>query len=132
MNLRDAYPLFLDHGRAERNYAQETLGKHRECFNSWILPHLGDKPLEEISRLDILSFRSKMKSANLGINRQYSILMVLKVFLKFCRQVLKLHCLDPDQEIRLPQRPTPHVQYLTDGEVEQVKEAIPLHTFTGL
>jgi hypothetical protein len=39
--------------------------------------------------------------------------MAMKVFCKFCRQVLKLECLDPDREIQLPQRPKPFVHYLT-------------------
>lgn len=132
MTVRDAYPLFMAHGRAERQYAKETLGKLRDCFQSWILPHLADRQVTEMSRLDILGFRSKMTDAKLGINRQYSILMVLKLFFKFCRQVLKLNCLDPDHELQLPKRPKPHVQYLTNKEVDQVRAVIPTTTFTGL
>lgn len=131
MKVAEAYPLFLVHGRAERQYAKETLGKLRECFQSWILPQLGQCPVAEVSRLDVMRFRGKLTDANLSANRQYSILMVLKLFLKFCRQVLKTECLDPN-EIRLPQRPQPHIQYLTNDEVERVRESIPATTFTGL
>jgi len=131
MTVQDAYPLFLAHGRAERQYARETLTKLQDCFRSWILPHLGERPVTDISRLDILTFRGRMTDAQLGTNRQYSILMMLKLFLKFCRQVLALNCLDPN-EIRLPQRPKPHVHYLTGEEVAQVRDAIPITTFTGL
>lgn len=132
MNIEEAHAIFLEYGRAERHYAKETLTKFKDCFRSWILPHLGDRPVEDISRLDMLSFRSKMVDANLGINRQYSILMVLKLFFKFCRQVMKINCLDPDREIQLPQRPKPHVHYLTNAEVEHIQKVIPIHTFTGL
>jgi integrase/recombinase XerD len=132
MNMQETYPVFLAHGRAERQYAKETLGKLKDCFHAWILPHLGPLPVEEISRIDILSLRSKMADASLSINRQYSILMVLKLFFRFCRQVLKINCLDPDTEIQLPQRPKPHVQYLTNEEVDQIQRAIPTMTFTGL
>ncbi len=131
MTIEEAYPLFLAHGRAERQYAKETLGKLKDCFTSWILPHLEGKDLEELSNLDILSFRSKMMDAKLGANRQYSILMVLKLFLKFCRHVLKLSCLDPN-EIRLPQRPNPDVHYLTNEEVDRLVGVINTTTFTGL
>jgi integrase/recombinase XerD len=131
MTVQEGYPLFIAHGRAERQYGKETLGKLRECFQSWILPRLGEVAVERISRLDILAFRGKMTDAGLGANRQYSILMVLKLFLKFCRQVLRLDCLDPN-EILLPQRPKPHVQYLTNEEVERARQAIPTTTFTGL
>jgi len=131
MNIEEAYPLFLAYGRAERQYAKETLGKLKDCFTSWILPHLGEKDPQGLSLLDILAFRSKMVDANLGTNRQYSILMALKLFLKFCRQVLKVNCLDPN-EIRLPKRPKPHVHYLTNEEVDRLRSVIPTTTFTGL
>jgi site-specific recombinase XerD len=96
------------------------------------LPNWGGLNIEAISRLDILGIRSKMVTSGLGINRQYSILMALKLFFKFCRNVLHLECLDPDREIQLPKRPKPHVQYLSNEECERIKEAIPIHTFTGL
>jgi integrase/recombinase XerD len=73
-----------------------------------------------------------MVDAKLSINRQYSILMALKVFFKFCRNVLKIECLDPSTEIRLPTRPKPHVHYLTNQEVHRVLDAIKTNTFTGL
>lgn len=131
MNVQDSYPLFMAHGRAERQYAVETLGKLKDCFRSWILPSFADRSIREISRVDILAFRARMTDARLGANRQYSILMVLKLFLKFCREILRLDCLDPN-EIRLPQRPRPHVHYLTNEEVEQIRRVIPTTTFTGL
>jgi hypothetical protein len=79
MRLEEAYPLFLTHGRAERQYAPETLTKLKDCFSAWILPQLGNKDLEALSRLDILRFRSALVDVNLGINRQYSLLMALKL-----------------------------------------------------
>jgi integrase/recombinase XerD len=132
MRLEEAYPLFLTHGRAERQYAAETLTKLKDCFSAWILPQLGNCDLESLSRLDILRFRSAMVDANLDINRIYSVLMTLKLFLKFCRQVLKLACLDPDTEVKLPQRPKPHVYYLTNEEVQRLLEVMNTNTFTGL
>ncbi len=126
-----AYNSFLAYGRAERNYAQETLTKHNDCFKSWILPHFGEKPVADIHRTDILAFRDAMVNRGIGINRQYSVLMTLKLFLKFCRSVLKLEGLDP-AEIRLPARPRPHVQYLTNEEIQRVLSVIPVHTITGL
>jgi hypothetical protein len=111
MTVQEAYPLFMAHGRAERQYAKETLGKLKDCFQSWILPRLGDRPVEDMTRLHVLAFRGGMTNAKLGANRQYSVLMVLKLFLKFCHQVLRLDCLGP-KEIHLPQRPKPHVQDL--------------------
>jgi len=132
MTVKEALPLFIAHGQAERHYAKETLMKFKDCFRCWILPHLGNHKIEAISRMDILGFRSKMVNSGVGINRQYSILMALKIFFKFCCNVLHLNCLDPDHEIQLPMRPKPHVHYLNNEEVEQIKRVIPIHTFTGL
>jgi site-specific recombinase XerD len=132
MKIEEAYPLFLTHGRAERQYAAETLAKLKDCFSAWILPQLGKCDLEALSRLDLLRFRSALVDANLGVNRIYSVLMALKLFLKFCRQVLKFACLDPDTEVKLPQRPKPHVHYLTNEEVQRVVDVINTNTFTGL
>jgi integrase/recombinase XerD len=132
MRVEEAYKLFLVHGQSERQYAKETIAKLRDCFSAWILPELGARDPEALSRMDIMNFRAALVMGKLGVNRQYSILMAMKVFLKFCRRVLKLNCLDPDTEISLPRRPKPHVHYLTNEEVDQVSKAIRTNTFSGL
>lgn len=131
MKTNEAYKLFMTYGRGERNYARETLIKLKDCFAAWILPIFGDQEVEDISRLDIVQFRSKMVDRGIGTNRQYSVVMALKLFLKFCREVLRVSCLDPN-EIRLPARPKPQVQYLTNEEVRRMRDAIPVNTFVGL
>jgi integrase/recombinase XerD len=132
MKIREAHNLFLSYGRGERNYAPETLIKLRDCFNAWVLPILGDLDVQDLTRMDVVTLRNAMLDRRVGVNRQYSVLMALKVFCKFCRQVLKLHCLDSDREIQLPQRPKPFVQYLTNEEVARLRNALETHTFTGL
>jgi hypothetical protein len=49
-----------------------------------------------LARYDVLLLRSALVDAKLDTNRQHGVLMTLKLFLKFCRQVLKLNCLDPN------------------------------------
>jgi integrase/recombinase XerD len=132
MTIREAHNLFLSYGRGERNYAPETMIKLRDCFNAWILPALGDLAVADLSRMDVVGLRNAMLDRGVGISRQYSVLMALKTFLKFCRQVLRLTCLDPDREIRLPVRPKPFVHYLTNEEVSRLRNAIETHTFVGL
>src|ERR1051326_7752227 len=95
MDIQEVIPLFLTHGKVERGYARQTVDKHRDCLQAWILPYFRDRSVESISRLDILAFRSEMTAAQLGTNRQYSILMVLKLLLGFCRAVPRLSTLDP-------------------------------------
>lgn len=69
MTLHDAATLFLTYGRAERNYAPQTLGKLNDCLRSWILPILGPKRLSDIGRVDIIQFRSAMVEKGIGTNR---------------------------------------------------------------
>jgi integrase/recombinase XerD len=132
MTIREAHKLFLIYGRGERNYAVETLTKLKDCFNAWILPMLGDIDVTEVTRMDVVKLRNAMVDRGIGVNRQYSVLMALKVFCKFCRQLLKLNCLDPDREIHLPLRSKPFVHYLTNAEVQRLRHAIETHKFAGL
>jgi integrase/recombinase XerD len=132
MTIKEAYNPFMAYGRGERNYARETLTKRKDCFNAWILPILGDIEIDSLTRMDVVQLRNAMVDRQLGGHRQYSVIAALKVFCKFCRQVLKLNCLDPDREIQLPQRPQPFVHYLTNEEVERLRNALEIHTFTGL
>lgn len=131
MTIEQTYKVFMQWARAERGYARETLLKHRDCFSVWILPLFGSRQVESIDRLDIIELRSAMKDRGVGIARQYSVLMTLKVFFKFCRTILKIDCLDSDREIQLPKRKTPHVEYLTNHEVKRLISAIPSTSFTG-
>ena len=131
MNTSEAFGPFLSFCQSERHVAPSTLSKYRDCFESWIQPTFGRKDVSEISRLSVLELRQAMVDRNLSVARQYSIIMFLKSFLKFCRSTLGVSCLDP-ADIKLPKRPAPHVEYLTNGEIQQVLDAIKTETFTGL
>ena len=131
MQIIEAFESFLTYGRSERLHAIETQKKYRDCFTSWILPRLGHVPIEAITRLDILTFRQEIVSRGLSVSRQASILIVLKSFLKFCRTVLKIECLDP-AEISLPNRGRPNVLVLSDQELRKMFDAVYVHTFAGL
>jgi len=132
MKIEEAHNLFLSWGRGERNYSRESQLKLRDCFNVWILPHLGEKNLAELTRMDVVALNNAMLDRKLGIDRRYGVLMTLKSFCKFCREVLKLNCLDPHREIQLPKRPKPFVEYLSNEDVRRVRDAVEAHTFTGL
>ena len=131
MTFQNAFQPFLVHGQVERCYSPQTLDKFRDCFRSWIQPHLGSLAVEEVAYLHLLEFRKRMADSRLSIARQYSILMVLKLFFRFCRIQLKLSCMDP-AEIRLPRRIHKQVEFLTEKEVAQLLRIIPTHTITGL
>lgn len=130
MLLQTLVQPYVTFCKAERNNAPETLEKYRECFRTWIIPQLGDKDVENISRLDILGLREKMVTRRLSVSRQYGVLIVVKSFLKFCRHVLKLNVLDPT-EILLPNRGKPQVVALTNAEIEALVSKIDPNTFAG-
>src|ERR1700704_1764741 len=118
MQVSEAAEAFFLYARVDRMYALETQTKIRDCFRSWILPKFGARQVESLSVMDVLEFRRAMMDRRLSIARQYSLLVVLKLFLKFCRSVLKLAALDP-AELRLPRRPRHRVEFLTDEEVNR-------------
>ena len=132
MKIIEANNLYLSYARGERNYAAETLITVKGALRRWIVPMLGDIEVADLTRMDIVRLRTAMVDRKIGIAHQYSVLMTLKGFCKFCRQVLKLNCLDPDREIKLPQRPKPFVHYLTNEEVGRLRDAIETTKFTGL
>lgn len=129
--IEQAAKTYLVYAEVERLYARETVGKLKECFRSWLLPCLGQIEVSALSRLHVLDLRSRMSDRRLSPARQYSILMTLKMFLKFCRTFLGIVCLDPS-EIRLPRRTGYRVTFLTDEEVRLLVRAIPTHTLIGL
>src|SRR5579884_2163604 len=130
MLLTNAAEPYLAFCKAERQNAPETLGKYRECFRTWIIPYLGNKELETVTRLEILGLRQAMLERGLSISRQYTVLIVLKSFLKFCRAILKIAALDP-AEIPLPNRGSPKVTALTNEEIERLVSQIDTNTFAG-
>jgi integrase/recombinase XerD len=131
MKVSEAITPFISYCQAERDSAASTLAKYQDCFNCWLSPCLSGKALEDINRLDVLGLRQAMTERQLSIARQYSVVMCLKSFLRFCRSILGAACLDP-AEIPLPKRPAPEVVYLTNEEVQRVLDSININTFAGV
>lgn len=130
MQLQTLVNTYLIFCKVEKNNSSQTIEKYRECFHTWITPKLGHLELDRLSYLEILDLRQKMAKRALSISRQYSVLITLKSFLRFCRHALKLTCIDP-QEISLPHRGKPHVIALTNDEIEQLVAKIDANTFAG-
>ena len=131
MIVSDAFEHFINYCRAERHVSPSSLEKYRDCFNSWIGPWFGQKELGSINRMVILDMRQAMMDRQLSVARQYSIVMCLKSFLKFCRTTMALSCLDP-AEVSLPKRKAPQVEFLNNEEIQRMLNAIDTGTFAGL
>jgi hypothetical protein len=95
MKLEEAYTSYQLYAKAERQYAPETLIKIRDAFNSWIQPTFRGRAVEELNRFDVLLFRNSLIEAKLSTAMQYDLLMILRLFLKFCRDILKLASVEP-------------------------------------
>lgn len=131
MKIIDAFQPFMDFSQAERMNAPETQKQYSDVFTSWLIPVLGFKEIDQITPLDVLHLRKKMADQNLSVSRIYSVIVVLKIFLKFCRATLKQQTLEPSL-IKLPRRGDPNVVFLDNEECTRVLEAINIRTFSGL
>lgn len=130
MRLLEAIEPYLTYCEVEKLNSVQSVSKYRECFRSWILPYLGEKPLESLNVFDIMSFKKAMVARGLSPYRQYSVIMTLKTFLRFCIQVLKLPTLNP-KEILLPDRGRPQVVVLSQEELQKLLANISTFTYSG-
>ena len=131
MNVSEAAKPFFIWARAERQYAEQTVAKLRDCFAAWLLPQLGRLDLEHLSRKHILDLRQAMVTRRLSLARQHSVLYTLKRFLGFCRSVLHVSTLDP-VEVVIPKKAKPNPDALDGQERERILQAININTMTGL
>jgi integrase/recombinase XerD len=130
MQFADAVEPYLTYCRAEKLNSPQTTAKYRDCFRTWLIPHLGAKDLDKLNRMDVLSLRRELVAKGLGVSSQYTIIIVLKSFLRFCGQVLHQNCLGPN-EVTLPKRGKPDVITLTPEEIEKLLANINPSHFTG-
>ena len=130
MKLSAAVEPYLTYSRVEKLNSPQTIWKYRECFRSWLTPCLGEKELETLNTVDIMEFKKAMVDKGLSPARQYSIIITLKTFLKFCIEILKVKTLDP-KEVKLPDRGKPHVLVLTTEEIQKLLANISTFTYSG-
>lgn len=130
MRLVEAIEPYLTYCEVEKLNSAQSVSKYRECFRSWILPCLGEKSLESLNVVDIMSFKKAMVARGISPSRQYSVIITLKTFLRFCIQVLKIPTLDP-KEILLPNRGRPHVVVLSQEELQKLLANISTFTYSG-
>jgi site-specific recombinase XerD len=130
MLFNEAVEPYLVYCRAEKLNTSQTVAKYKACFQSWLLPQLGGISLAELSRMDVLALRRELIARGLSRSSQYSVVVVLKGFLRFCSEVLGQKCLNPS-ELSLPNRGQPNVLTLTPQEVEKLLANINPSHFTG-
>src|SRR5687767_13898911 len=92
--LSDVTHKFLSYATVERGLAEQTISKYQECLRQ-VSRIIGDKPMPEYSKADVLSLKSAMLARSHSVGRQVSILAAFKGLLLFCRDELALSVLDP-------------------------------------
>ncbi|HWZ30747.1 MAG TPA: tyrosine-type recombinase/integrase [Bryobacteraceae bacterium] len=120
---------FLFYAQVERGFARGSLATYRDCFRQ-IVRIIGDRPITEYTRDDVLTLKSAMLGRGLGVCRQIVILSALKNAMEFAKNRLGLDVLD-SESIVIPKRPRREVSYLTVEEVERFVSAIRTHTLRG-
>jgi site-specific recombinase XerD len=131
MKMSEVAAPFFIWAKAERQYAEQTVAKLRDCFAAWILPHFGHLDLEQVNREQVLGFRQLMVGRKLSVARQHSILHALKQVLGFSRMVLHGATLDP-AEIKLPKKLKPNPDALNDEEMGRMREVLNINKMTDL
>src|SRR5258708_20673775 len=101
--LSTLMPAFLDFVRVERGFAKASLLKYGDCLRQ-VARRLGDLPVSEYDKADVLALKAEMLERGLSVSRQVSILFAFKLLLAFCRDDLGLPVLYP-QLITAPRSP---------------------------
>lgn len=122
-------PAFLLYAKAELHFAPETLIKYRDCLRQ-LSRFCGSQTMDRFGKADLVAFKAHLISRNLSVNRQVTILLVLKRFLRYLAEELALPVL-PYDVVTVPRRPRKEVAYLRAGEVEQFVCGIKLKTAQG-
>ncbi len=122
-------PAFLIHIQVEHHFAKESIIKYRDCMRQ-VARILGSRPLTAVGKADLLALKANLMERGLSVNRQISILLVLKRFLVYAGEELGLPVFAPTQ-VGIPRRPRREVGYLTAEEVGRFVGSIRLYTGDG-
>jgi integrase/recombinase XerD len=120
---------FLLHAEVELGFLKETIIKYRDCLRQ-VQKICGDLPVRQFSKADLLRLKSDMLSRNLSTNRQVTIILALKRFLRYLAEEKRLPVFDW-QQIQPPRRPRKEVSFLSAEEVEQFVSSIKLKNRRG-
>src|SRR5262249_1001067 len=99
-----------------------TIRRYSEAL-VWVIRYIGDRPIATLHLEHLLSLRRQMGERGCREARVAAILNTVRSFLKFCRDIVGIPALDP-QEVRVPRVPRRDVVYLTKDEVEAFVNAV--------
>ena len=120
---------FLLTMRAEYGLSRETQAKYGECLKH-VLRFVGDRPISDYGRDDLLAFRADLVNRNLSASRHMGLVLAWKRFLVYCREVHGAIGIVPES-ITPPKRPKREVVFLTPTEIDRFIGTIRLWTERG-
>src|SRR5215469_13347017 len=80
---------FLLYAEVELVFSKETIIKYRDCLRQ-VQKICGDLSVRQFSKPDLLRLKADMLSRNLSTNRQVTIILALKRFLRYLAEERKL------------------------------------------
>jgi integrase/recombinase XerD len=122
-------PGFLLHLEVECRFARESLIKYRDCMRQ-VARVFGDGSVAGFTKNNLMELKANLMARNLSTNRQVSVLLVLKRFLKYLAEERNITSLPADAVV-IPRRPRKEVGYLTAEELERFVNSIKLHSGGG-
>ncbi len=124
--LTTIIPGFIKYAQFDRGLSPETIAKYRDCLRS-VVREIGDIPVEAIGVCHITELKQEVALRGAGLARSAQIIFALKSLLRYCSEVLELPVL-PLEKIKSPHRKRREVIFLTNEEVQQFVNAIPIVT----
>lgn len=120
-------PGFFKHARFERCLAPETVTKYRDCLRT-VVKEIGDISVDTIRPFHLVELKQELAMRGAGVARIAQVIFALKSFLRYCHESLELPVL-PLEKIKAPKRQRREVIFLTNEEVQQFLNAIPIATY---
>jgi integrase/recombinase XerD len=125
--LSTIIPGFLKYARFERCLSPETIIKYRDCLGT-VVKEIGDMPIDAIRLHHLTELKQEIALRGAGVARISQIIFALKSLLRYSSEVLEIEVL-PLEKIKVPKRQRREVIFLTNEEVNQFLNAIPLAVY---
>lgn len=116
---------FLDYSQFEKSFSPETIAKYNDCLRSFIKT-VGDVPIDKIQIDHFIQLKRKLAHRGVGEARVAGIVFAMKSFLRYCKEVQEIECLD-SSKIKSPKKPKREVVYLTNEEVDLFINSIKIY-----
>ena len=127
--IGDLKPGFLEYLSTEKQCASSTIARYEyniRCF----MRDVGNVPITDVRLHHFFSLKSRMGKRGAREARTGSVVAAVKSLLMFARDIHKIPVLELSV-VKSPKPPRRDVIYLTESELAQFLEAIPLRTWDG-